>query len=196
MKKLALAALLTLGALASAQAAENGVYAGASLGYANGDADDFSPLVHNQSGTPFKTFVGYQFTKYVSAEASYTDVGSFNFTYDSSTTHLGSDYRIKSYGLSAVGSYPIDDFTLFARLGADYNTVKLQYAESVSGVYSAGAVSKNKVNVLYGAGASYALTKSLDLRLEYESLGTAGSQSSTGRMKNVFTFTSGLVYHF
>jgi OmpA-OmpF porin, OOP family len=195
MKRIALATLLVLGSVA-AQAAEPGAYGGASLGYVNADSSDFDPLAHGQSGTVYKFFGGYQFNKYLAAEASYTNLGTFNFTYDSATSHLGSDYRVKSLGLSAVGSYPIGNFTLFGRLGTDYNMVKYVYNDTISNVYSSGSESKNKISLLCGAGASYALTKNVDLRVEYENYGAAGSQSSTGRLKNLYTISSGLVYRF
>ena len=103
-------ALTTLAA--SAQAADNGFYLGASVGRA-GFEDIVEDFDFDDDDVGWKAFAGFRFTNWLGAEASYIDFG------EPSDTILGEDVvgEADALDIFAVGFVPVGPFDLFAKAG-------------------------------------------------------------------------------
>lgn len=173
-----------------------GFYGGFALGKARADLKSAdltfsSPSVRetrDDTNTGHKFFGGYQFGKYLAAELSYTDFGSFKYNYDLAATGRGRewvDYRANSWAVSGVGTLPLGGtFSLLARLGLTSN---LAERSELHGDASALAVTapfpaakKRKSAVLWGLGGQFDVTPGVGFRFEYESYGDFGKQVSLG----------------
>ena len=196
--------LFALACIGSAQAQPTqGFYGGFALGKARADFErsDFTfgdPRVSetvDDTNTAHKFFAGYQFGKYLAAELSYTDFGSFQYNYELPRP-LGKefvDYRASSWAVSGVGTLPVSGrFSLLGRLGLTSN---LAERSDLHGDASAIAVTlpfppakKRRTGVLWGAGGQFDFTPAVGLRLEYEGYGRFGKADNfndfgTGRAK-------------
>lgn len=95
-----------------------------------------------------------------------------------------------------MGIFPLpNNFALFGKLGGIYTTTETTIA-STGAVVIAGSPNREKseFNLKWGIGASYAFTRSLAARLEFEQVQQIGD-SSTGE-GDVQMFSIGLTYHF
>jgi len=104
---------------------------------------------------------------------------------------------VKSQGfhIDAVGILPLQNFALFAKLGGIYAETKTNLS-STGGVGVAGSPSRKKseFDFKWGIGASYAFTRNLAVRTEYEQINSIGD-SSTGE-GDVGMFSIGVTYRF
>jgi opacity protein-like surface antigen len=181
-----------------------GFYGGIALGKARADLNgaDFtfsSAAVRERrddTNTGHKFFGGYQFGRYLAAELSYTDFGSFKYNYDLAAVGRGRewvDYRATSWAVSGVGTLPVRGrFSLLARLGLSSNMAE---SSELHGDPSAIAATvpfvpakKRKSAVIWGAGGQFDFSRDVGLRLEYESYGNFGNalspvEAHTGRAK-------------
>jgi hypothetical protein len=154
MRKILIAAgaatlsLLTL----PAQAADNGIYLGASVGQSNVQYDDSFA-----SATGFKAIAGWRFLDWLSVEANYVDLGSGD------DTVLGEKIEtdVNGVSLSAVGFVPIGPVDLFARVGA------LSWNADLTASNLGLKGSDDGTDLTYGIGAQFRVW-SLSIRGEYE----------------------------
>jgi opacity protein-like surface antigen len=216
-KLIFLTALFALACSGGVQAQPTqGFYGGFSLGKARADlqSSDFtfsSPSVketRDDTNTAHKFFAGYQFGKYLAAELSYTDFGSFKYNYNLNSIGRGNewvDYRANSWAVSGVGTLPVSGrFSVLARLGLSSN---LAERSDLHGDASAIAVTlpfppakKRRTGVLWGAGGQFDFTPAVGLRLEYEGYGNFGNADNfnslgTGRAK-IHMWSLGLLARF
>ena len=155
MKKIAIAAILSAFVAAPAIAAD--VYLGVNAGQ---NAIDVSTV---KSSTAFGVLGGYTFNENIAAEVAYTDLGSAERTF--SPNKLTGNVM----SIAAVGSLPLNkDFSLFAKLG---------YAQSKIDV---PGISETKSDLTYGIGAQYNASKTVGIRLGYDSfkVGTTNTKDS------------------
>ena len=204
----ALALVMSGGALAQDNVrGDSGFYGGLAIGKAKAklDTGDFT---FNQAGvkerkdeldTAYKFFGGYQFSRYIAAELSYTDLGKFAYIYDASGIGLGEErlnYKAKSWATSAVGSIPMGSsgFSLLGRLGITYNFAERSGFTgdglTVAATFPRPPASKHRFSPLWGVGVGYDFSPALGLRLEYEDYGKFGESVNassnfveTGRAK-------------
>ena len=115
---IAAAAAASLGLFSvSSQAADNGVYLGASVGQSSTEYDqsfageDFS---FDASSTGFKAIAGWRFLDWLAVEGNYVDLGSG----DDNVLGEKIETDINGVSLSAVGFLPVGPVDLFARVGA------------------------------------------------------------------------------
>jgi hypothetical protein len=162
MRKILIAAgaatlsLLTL----PAQAADNGIYLGASVGQSNvqyDDSFDGENLNFDASATGFKAIAGWRFLDWLSVEANYVDLGSGD------DTVLGEKIEtdVNGVSLSAVGFVPIGPVDLFARVGA------LSWNADLTASNLGLKGSDDGTDLTYGIGAQFRVW-SLSIRGEYE----------------------------
>lgn len=142
MKKIAIAAILSAFVAAPAIAADT--YVGVNVGK---NQMDFSGV---NSSTAIGVLGGYTFNQNVAAEVAYTNLGSADDAGASITGHV--------FSIAAVGSLPLNkDFSLLGKLGFASSTVEeLGFSES-------------KSDLTYGIGAQYNASKTVGIRLGYDS---------------------------
>jgi OmpA-OmpF porin, OOP family len=167
---------------ASAQMMSN-TYIGAGVGSTNIklDSGDFSGVSSkDESDTGFKIFAGYRFNPSWAAEVAYANLG------DSAVTFPGGTGKgeASSWSAAAVYTLPLTrGFSLLGKLGASFN----KFEGSFTGA-GGGSSTKNKTDLLWGIGASYAFSPRVSARLEWEDYGKFGEAfqatgTQTGRAK-------------
>ena len=131
----------------------------------------------DRSDTAYKIAVGLQANQYVAIELQYIDLGEANYKGNASDGVLSFSEKLKTdtsgFGANLVGTYPIEDFTLFAKAGYHYLKTKgsYKYDESFTGL-SPYSESESKTvrnwTPSFGVGASYNITQELAVVAEYE----------------------------
>ena len=145
---------------AAAQMSKSSAYLGGGIGqskFKDTCADLSSPGgTCDDKDTAWKLFGGYQLNRNFAAELGYSDLGKAK-----ASDAAGDGVEAKSWAteLSAIGSFPIEAFSIFGRLGGYYGKTDL------SGLASG---SKSTTNVTYGAGVQYDFTKQVAMRLQYD----------------------------
>ncbi len=152
MKKIAIAALLSVVVVAPAVAAdEPHMYAGVRVGQAKTSIDNATLSTANP--TAFGVFLGHTFSPNFGIEGEYLALGEIKGG--------GGSAKSTGFSVSGVGSYPINEqFSLFGKLGYAMITSK----------FSGGAAGPNaKSNaVTYGLGAQYNVTPGVGIRLGWD----------------------------
>jgi OOP family OmpA-OmpF porin len=135
-------------------------YLGAS--YLNTSAEFQTSLeTYDTSSSGWKIFGGYNMMKYFGVEVTYYDLGSF----DASTDIESIDAGIKVFDLCGRGILPLGKrFELFARLG--YSSVDVDF-QKTTGFVTTDASARDW-ELLYGAGATLKIGKTIGIRAEYE----------------------------
>ena len=156
MKSTVLIALAMLAIAPPASAADKFWYAGAGAIESDLGLDEF-----DNSATGWKVFGGYRFTRTIAAEIGYLDTG------DAEETIVGTDVTLNATGshVSVVASWPIgESFALHARAGFIDWEAELTLSDDVVTETS----NANGQDLYWGAGATFNLSESFGLRLEYE----------------------------
>jgi len=157
MKKIAVVALLSAFAAVPAVAADT--YLGVNIGSNKMDVTGVD------SSTAYGILGGYSFNENVAAELSYNNLGS------AKVPSAGVDITGNVMGLAVVGSLPLNkDFSLLGKLGLASSTIEAQ-----------GSSSRSKTDLTYGIGAQYNASKTVGIRLGYDSfkVGEPNSKDST-----------------
>lgn len=148
---------------------DTGIYIGIEGGYEmtnwkNVDGDVWGADTSSASrdnGLVGRGFIGYDINKYFAIEGGFTQfntrrtiirIGGFDWFY----------VRTQAIDLEAKIKAPItDEFSLYGKLGADYlmSNVKTNTGVNLS--------SRNNFNVLFGAGADYAVTPNIIINAEW-----------------------------
>ena len=201
--------MVTLPALAQAQAPEPGYfYGGLSVGTARAKIDQdrinasllgaglsTTAMTLNERDTAYKVFGGYQFNRYFALEGGYFKLGKFGFT--STTVPAGSltgDIRLQGINLDLVASLPLNErWSVLGRVGA-------QNAQADDHFVGSGAVSvlnpnpsKREVNAKFGGGLQYAFSPSFLVRAEVERYRV---NDAVGNHGNINTVSLSLVFPF
>jgi hypothetical protein len=108
------------GMIATAQAADNGVYAGVSVGQGQADVEPLFGEEVDEKDTGFKLLLGLRPLDWVGVEVSYFNLGEISRedTF-SGTPFSGTAFRVKrtGFGASGVLFYDIANVDLFAKAG-------------------------------------------------------------------------------
>ena len=152
------AAIALVVASAMAPAFGQGYLAGY-IGQSDYDIDCAGTTSCDTKDTGYKVAGGYMFSPYFGGEVSYTDFGKATATIGA----LGAQVEATSIGLFAVGVAPIDQFTLFGKLGFASNKLKLTGAV---GTVSASD-DDTSTEFAWAIGAGYNFSKELGVELEY-----------------------------
>mgnify|MGYP000147276251 CR=1 FL=1 len=135
-------------------------YAG--FGFGQSRYRDIGVSTANTRTEGWKVYSGYQFNKYLGAEAGYANLN--DLTARSGTTRI--DTESNAWTLSAVGSYPLTDkFSVMAKAGAAY--VQANTSTKVGGAVARRS-GEDSYEPYYGLGVTYALLDNIDLRAEWE----------------------------
>jgi hypothetical protein len=143
-------------------AADNGIYAGLSVGQAKTDLSNGLDDVFDGKDTAFKLIGGYRILDWVGVEVSYVDLGEI--TQKGNTPGL-SRFRLEEAGFDAFGVlyYDIATFDLFAKAGFILSQAHVR-ANSFFGGFDD---TDNSTDLAWGVGGQ-ARFGSLAVRLEYE----------------------------
>lgn len=209
MKIKSLVALSAL-AFAASSAMADGWYAVGSIGQAKiKDIDQAgidAELIDNgvtglsssadKTDTAYKLQAGYQFNKNFALEGGYFNLGKATYAAAFTGGVANASVKADGWSLSAVGILPLNEqFSLFGKLGAAYNTVKANATGTGGGSTITWSDKDSNVGAVYGIGASYNLTKQIALRAEYEVYDKIGKDDTTGESK-VDMWSLGVVYKF
>lgn len=123
-----------------------------------------------------KIAVGLQANQYVALEAQYTDLGKpkdkFSGRIDGIDVSAKGSAETRGLGANLVGTLPLDEFKLFAKVGYHRleTKVKAKGTASAAGrAFSARVSGKEREWVpSFGLGASYAITPAVEVLAEYE----------------------------
>jgi OOP family OmpA-OmpF porin len=187
MKKIAVALLLSTAVVAPAFAADNGYYAGVTVGGSRTQNPFVNAALTKSSDTVFGVLGGYQFTKNWGAEAFYTTAGKFTATTTGNTATGKSD----AWGVNAVGTLPMSDaFALYGKLG--FASVKTSASSTLGDVSSA-----TRSAVTVGLGGIYNVNQSVGIRFGWDRYGAAVNTALSGKGNfNIDTYTVGAVFKF
>lgn len=147
MKKIAIAALMSVFVAAPAFAADPAFYIGVNAGSAKIDEPGF------ESTTAYGLLGGYSFNQNFAAEIAYTNFGSKDYF---GVLTVKSD----ALSVSGVGSYPFNEmFSVFAKLG--FASTKLDASGAVGG-------SESNTDFTWGIGGQFNVTNQIGIRLGYD----------------------------
>lgn len=186
MKKIALAALLSAIVATPAFAADEGFYAGLTLGqsktsnpFANGNLTKSTDTVYGVLG-------GYQFTKNWGAEAFFTGAGKWTAQ---STGGAIANGKGDAWGIVGTGTLPLNDsFSLYGKLG---------YASTKTTASGAGITGATRGAATFGLGATYNATPSVGIRLGWDRFGSAITDATGAKGNfNSDVYSLGAVFKF
>lgn len=194
MLKRTLLAAVVLGLSTTAvQAYEPTGYVTGSIGQARADKPRIAKEVQgwykedgggtstDRTDTAYKIAVGLQANPYVALELQYIDLGEASYKgryfYNAPGYSEQENEKLKTetsgFGGNVVGTYPIEDFTLFGKVGYHYlktkGSLKGNYSNSYGDYDSwSGSKSVRKWTPSFGVGASYNITPEFAVVAEYE----------------------------
>jgi OmpA-OmpF porin, OOP family len=131
-------------------------YLGASAGESKFHSDCADTFPCDKHDTAWRVFSGGRMSQNFGLEAGYTDFGRVDAS--------GGDTKAWAAGFTLLAGMPIDRFTVFGKLGAHYartHVSALPEALVETGKKSGFAWS-------YGIGGGYNITKTLQLRLDWD----------------------------
>ena len=190
MKKIAIAALLSAVVAAPAFAADNGFYAGVTVGGSKTSNPYPGMAMTKSSDTVAGVLAGYQFTKNWGAEVFYTGAGKFSATSGGITGSGKADV----YGIVGTGTLPLSDaFSLYGKLGyaRAKTTTSIPAGFALTGATRAAAT--------YGLGAIYNLTPAVGIRLGWDRYAAATQSGVALGAKDNFNadvYSLGATYKF
>jgi len=140
----------------AAQAADNGIYVGASIGQASIEADNIGATKFEGDDLGYKVIAGFRPLDWLGFEANYVNFG------EPDDRLAGTKVTTEGYGLSgfAVGFLAFGPVDAFAKVGA----VSWDTKVDINGV---GDVDLDGTDLAYGVGVQFRLL-SLGVRAEYE----------------------------
>lgn len=156
MKLKQITVVAALAALSATAAQAVDLYGGVGFGASKWSINDIPGVAIDKSDTGYKLVLGAQFTPNIGAELGYAALGKAKFSGGGSGEIKGSGWFV-----DLVGTLPLSgDLSGFAKLGI--------FSGKASASGAGGAASDSGTDVKFGVGLSYALSKSVDLRGEWE----------------------------
>lgn len=172
-KKILLAGILSMASVV-AQAADNGIYVGASFGKASVeqrkdfvDDIDTTRVEFDSDDMGYKVLIGIRPLDWLGVEGAYTNFGNqedtLRRTLSSTSTTVEEDGEFQGYGLSGflVGYVPIGPVDLFGKAGLVSWDTKTKVKDEADWLRRDGN------DLAYGVGVQFRLL-SLGVRAEYE----------------------------
>lgn len=187
MKKIAIAALLSSFVAAPAFAADDGFYAGVTLGRSSTGNIAANTAMTKSTNTVAGILAGYQFTKNWGAEAFYTGSGKFSAT----TGAVKLTGKSDTWGVNAVGTLPLSDaFSLYGKLGVASTKT------TVSSVPLSNAAGASRSTATIGLGAIYNVTPAIGMRFGWDRYGASVVAAPVTNKFNTDVWSLGAVFKF
>ncbi len=183
MKKIVAVILLAGVASAPAFAADEGFYAGVTLGSGKpGVSPVTGAALSKNSNFIYGGLAGYQFNKNLAAEVQFTGVGK-------ATDVAGNTIKGDALSLTAVGMLPMSDsFALLGKLGVASTKT------TASGL--ATNLGASRTGVTFGLGAQYNVTPNVGLRMGWDRYAVATTTAGVTSKGNSDVMTVGAVFKF
>lgn len=156
LKKTLLVAVVFGAAAATVQA---GPYVTGSMGQS--DADRFN----SSKNFAYKMAIGLQANEYIAVEAQYVDLGKAKDKSFVSSNRSRATAETAGIGANLVGTLPLNEFKLFAKVG--YHRLETKSKLAVAGDGSSSRKKHDWVPSM-GIGAAYALSPTIEAIAEYE----------------------------
>lgn len=159
IQRLVAVAAMAFGASFAAHAAD--LYALGSVGASKWNVSDIAGASLDKSDTGFKLGIGGQFSPNLAVEGGYADLGKAKLTAS------GGSGSIKGNGVfvDVVGLLPLSpQFNAFGKVGVFNGHAKAE----ASGVGGRASESDSGTDVKFGLGLSYAVSKTVQVRGEWE----------------------------
>lgn len=152
-------------------AQDSGIYLGGGLGQSKfkewcdtGGSTAITLTACKDTDRAWKLFGGYQFNRYLAAEASYIDWGEVTATALSGGQSVDVSANQHSYGIAAVGSLALGpQFSVFGKLGFVHTE---QQTRRISP--NPSTVDRDETELHYGLGVKYGLARNWAVRAEWE----------------------------
>jgi OOP family OmpA-OmpF porin len=213
LKRLALSSLGTLLATGAWAQDASYTYGGVSVGQSHGKSDAGGMAAYQTKGTvppltvtginrddtdnAYRVFLGYQFNRNIGLEASFFNLGKFNYQATSNTaTTLSGQTKIQGGGLDVVGALPLSEsWSLLGRVGGQYAKTRNVFSHSISAstFLNDPSPSARQFNYKVGAGLQYTFSPNFILRGEAEQYRT---RDGIGGNDRVQVFSLSLVFPF
>ncbi|WP_160300448.1 porin family protein [Chromobacterium vaccinii] len=194
MKNFIIASVLGMSAV-TAHAAESGAYVFGNLGYNTEKVKSQEGITDNKAaGGSWEVGAGYRFGSYFATELSYIDLGKMQYAAGDEDEKANFSVPMRAERLALVGILPVsDDVEVFGKVSL--NNVHTTLKGEAGG--ESGSESKSKVMPGIGIGASYAITKNVALRGEYEYIKSAmNSVAGESVASGTNLFKVGVSYKF
>ena len=132
------------------------------------------------TATGAKVYGGYNFDQNWGMELGYNNLGNkYSVHGYVGPTPYGISMKASNWYLAGTGTLPLSkEFSLLAKLGVAANRAEGGTACVLVDCVSVG--SKNRSQLMYGVGASYAFSKNWGARLEYEHFGKLSNDNFWG----------------
>lgn len=189
MKKIASALLLSTVVAAPAFAADNGFYAGVTVGRSHTGNIAGNTTMTKSSDTVAGILAGYQYNKYLGVEAAYTGAGKFTATIPAGNIYSG---KSDASSLVAVGTLPLNNnFSLYGKLGIA--SVKTTLSATPATADTGATRSTSTV----GFGAQYNATPAIGIRFGWDRFGAAVTTAAGAKSNfNADVYSLGAVFKF
>lgn len=159
---------------------EGGFYVGGGGGFTSVDVcDDLNALGFtncDDSDVGFKIFGGLKFNQYFAAEAGYVNLGEVSASFSG----VGVEVDADGFQLAAVGTYPIEQFSLLGKVGI--------YFWDLEASAGGTSISDDGTDIMFGIGGAFHFTPQLSVRGEWERFDFDGD--------DVDFFSASIIYNF
>lgn len=140
--------------------------------------------------------LGYQFNPNFAVEGGYIDFGKAKYTATYSGGTATGEVKSGGIDIAALGILPLGQgFSVFGKAGLVVARTKSTLTATGAASAATYERSANTVSPLVGVGATYRITRNVDLRAEYDYANRLGTTDKTGRVK-ANMFSVGVAYHF
>ncbi len=189
MNKHLIGAALAAATLLGGTAALANPHLGVSAGRADYDINTAGTVSSETKDTGFKLYGGWMFNENFGVEASLFDLGKAQGAVAfPGLGSVGVQAKVRGLGVYGLAALPINDVSLFAKAGFAYTRAEVNVTGPVG-----GGDTESKFNPAYGVGASYAFSKNIAARAEWERfrIGYPGGQKEDTDLISV-----GVTYRF
>lgn len=147
------------------------------------------------NGNQWRLQAGYKFNPYFAVEAGYIDLGKADYRASYAGGSARGSEKAGGVDFAVLGILPVTEgFSLFGKAGFVAAKVETRLTSTAPAATSIRD-SSTDVRPLLGLGATYSMTKNIDLRFDYDHVSGLGRSSNAGRMHDDM-ISVGVAYNF